>query len=123
MLKSGILPTVCISLAYISGAALTPILLPYVPGRAFALKGFIMAALMFLLLYLIYPAFNSLDLIEIIAWFFIMTTISAFFAMNFTGASTYTSLSGVKKEMRYAVPLQISALTIGLIFWIVKRFI
>jgi len=27
--------------------------------------------------------------------------------MNFTGSSTYTSLSGVKKEMKTALPLQI----------------
>ena len=46
-----------------------------------------------------------------------------FFAMNFTGASTYTSLSGVKKEMHIAVPLQITAILIGFILWIVKRFV
>ena len=28
--------------------------------------------------------------------------------MNFTGASTFTSLAGVKKEMRIAVPIQIA---------------
>jgi acetyl-CoA decarbonylase/synthase complex subunit gamma len=37
--------------------------------------------------------------------------------MNFTGASTYTSLSGVKKEMRVAVPLQIVGALTGVILW------
>ncbi len=40
-------------------------------------------------------------------WFLISGAVSSFLTMNFTGASTYTSLSGVKKEMRFFVPLQI----------------
>jgi acetyl-CoA decarbonylase/synthase complex subunit gamma len=38
--------------------------------------------------------------------------------MNFTGGSTYTSLSGVKKEMRWALPLQIAAIAVGIVTWI-----
>jgi acetyl-CoA decarbonylase/synthase complex subunit gamma len=38
--------------------------------------------------------------------------------MNFTGASTYTSLSGVRKEMRWALPFQIGAGVVGLFLWI-----
>jgi acetyl-CoA decarbonylase/synthase complex subunit gamma len=43
--------------------------------------------------------------------------------MNFTGASTYTSLSGVKKEMRIAMPLEIAAGIAGLGLWLTSRFI
>jgi acetyl-CoA decarbonylase/synthase complex subunit gamma len=43
--------------------------------------------------------------------------------MNFTGSSTYTSLSGVKREMRVAVPLQITAAVIGLGLWITGLFV
>jgi len=43
--------------------------------------------------------------------------------MNFTGSSTYTSLSGVKQEMRMAVPLQIVTGATGLIVWMVSRFL
>ena len=39
-----------------------------------------------------------------------ITAGSSFLAMNFTGASTFTSPSGVKKEMRYALPFQIGLL-------------
>ena len=53
-----------------------------------------------------------------LSWLLIMTTISSFLTMNFTGASTYTSLSGVKKEMRIAVPLQAIAFALGLILLI-----
>jgi len=30
--------------------------------------------------------------------------VSAFYTLNFTGCTTYTSRSGVKKEMRIAIP-------------------
>jgi len=49
--------------------------------------------------------------------------VSAYLAMNFTGASTYTSLSGVKKEMRFALPLQISAAALGLVIWITSLIV
>jgi acetyl-CoA decarbonylase/synthase complex subunit gamma len=55
--------------------------------------------------------------LETAGWLFIISAISTFLAMNFTGASTYTSLSGVKKEMRWAVPLQIGAGALGFVLW------
>ena len=41
--------------------------------------------------------------------------ISSFVAMNFTGSSTYTSPSGVEWEMRRYIPIQATALAIGLV--------
>jgi len=63
------------------------------------------------------------DWLEMLAWLLIIPSISAFLAMNFTGASTYTSLSGVKKEMRWAVPFQISAGVLGFLLWLGSQFI
>ena len=40
----------------------------------------------------------------------------SFLLMNFTGCSTFTSLSGVKREMK-AIPAQIAAGTLGLVLW------
>jgi len=60
---------------------------------------------------------------NILAWFFLAPALSAYLAMNFTGASTYTSLSGVRKEMRWAVPLEIVGGAAGLILWVGSRFV
>jgi acetyl-CoA decarbonylase/synthase complex subunit gamma len=38
--------------------------------------------------------------------------------MNFTGTSTYTSLHGVEKEMRLAMPLQIAGVAIAALLWL-----
>lgn len=123
MLGSGILAIICIMLAFISGVILTPLLLPFIPGRAFALKGFIIVIPIFLFLSYLVTAFQNLIWIERIAWFLLMSSISSFLAMNFTGASTYTSLSGVKKEMGLAVPFQVVGFIAGLILWVISRFI
>jgi acetyl-CoA decarbonylase/synthase complex subunit gamma len=53
------------------------------------------------------------------AWAGLFPALTSFTLMNFTGASTYTSLSGVKAEMRLAVPLQIAATVAGLALWFV----
>jgi acetyl-CoA decarbonylase/synthase complex subunit gamma len=58
-----------------------------------------------------------------VAWFLLITALSSFMTMNFTGASTYTSLSGVKKEMRYAVPVQSVAAAVGIVLWLTARFV
>jgi hypothetical protein len=110
-----------IFLAYFSGIILTPMLLPYIPGRRFSLKGFLMGFLVFLSLVLLKSAGN--DFIEILSWFFIMTTVSSFMAMNWTGSSTFTSLSGVRKEMKVSVPFQIGFALIGIVLQVVGKFI
>lgn len=111
--------------AIAGGAVLNPLLLPYLPGRAFSTKGFsIGLVIAFFLLYL-----RDVNLqawagkIEALAWLLIIPAITGFLAMNFTGASTYTSLSGVKKEMRWALPVQIAAVTTGLAAWITSLLI
>jgi hypothetical protein len=116
----GLRSVLAILAAILSGAVLTPLLLPWLPGRAFSLKGLSMG----ILTALAFAAFRwsgperGAGYLELAAWFLLMPAISAFLAMNFTGASTYTSLSGVRKEMRWAVPLEIGAGALGIGLWI-----
>ncbi len=108
----------------LTGAVLTPLLLPWVPGRAFSLKGWILglaSAWGFILLRGFSPR-SGFHPLEALAWLLLLPALSAYLAMNFTGASTYTSLSGVKKEMRWAVPLEIGFGAAGLILWVAARF-
>jgi acetyl-CoA decarbonylase/synthase complex subunit gamma len=108
-------------LAYISGIVITPMFLPYLPARRFSLKGFYAGGVVFLILLL--SKFTGRNIFEIISWFLIMTAISSFLAMNFTGSSTFTSLSGVKKEMKISVPFQIGFAVIGVVLQVVGKFI
>jgi CO dehydrogenase/acetyl-CoA synthase delta subunit len=122
-LDHGLFAAWAILTALVAGAILTPILLPWLPGRAFALKGFVLglAAALVPALLTNSALVSWSGRLEVLAWLFLVPAISAYLAMNFTGASTYTSLSGVKKEMGWAVPLEIAAACIGVILWIGSR--
>ena len=116
----GLFAVVALLLGILLGGVLTPLLLPLLPGRAFALKGFFLslpAAIFYLSFWGIGGA-TKIGPMEKWPWVLMFPSVSAFLAMNFTGASTYTSLSGVKKEMRWAVPLEIGAAGAGLVLWL-----
>jgi hypothetical protein len=106
-------------LAYIAGIVITPMFLPYIPGRRFSLKGFYSGALVFIILFLL--KLTGSNIFETLSWFLIITAISSFLAMNFTGSSTYTSLSGVKKEMKISVPFQIGFALVGIILQVIGK--
>ncbi len=107
--------------AYISGCVFTPILLPYLPFKRFSLKGLFVGWL-FASLFLYFNVLGK-HIIEIISWYLMMGGLASFMAMNFTGSSTFTSLSGVQKEMKLLLPIQIIGTAIGCIAWIIARFI
>ena len=90
-----------------TGSVITPILLPYIPGRAFSIKGAITGFLGTALSQK--PKNPALAL----GHFLIFPAISSYLALNFTGSSTYTSPSGVEKEMRKALPFIIGGIVIG----------
>jgi hypothetical protein len=107
--------------AYLAGCAITPILLPYIPFTRFSLKGIMIGWLIAILLLYFNLLGNSI--FEIISWFLMIGGLSSFLAMTFTGTTTFTSLSGVQKEMKTAVPMQIGFAGLGFIGWMVTRFI
>jgi hypothetical protein len=124
MARTGLMSALLFTVGYITGAAITPALLPWLPGRAFSAKG-AWAGLLVLLIALGFSqgGFGLLEnRMSIVAWFLLIPAVSSFLAMNFTGASTYTSLSGVQREMKFAVPLQAIAAVLGLGLWIGSRF-
>lgn len=125
VLNDGLFAVLNLLGAVLAGAVLTPILLPWLPGRAFSLKGLIIGLIttLFIALFGAYYLNIRQDYMNLLAWFFLAPALSAYLAMNFTGASTYTSLSGVRKEMRWAVPLEIVGGAVGLILWVGSRFV
>lgn len=110
---------------FLSSVILVPALLPWLPGRSFSAKGAWLGLALVLgstAVAWTHPGlFNNFA--SLASWFLIAPTVASFLAMNFTGASTYTSLSGVRKEMRIAVPLQIVGAIIGIGVWLTGRFL
>ena len=110
--------------AILIGCVVVPVLLPWIPGRAFAWKGWLLGFIWALLV----DAYYAMNVATPISWglalfyLLILPPIASYLAMNFTGSSSYTSLSGVKKEMKIWVPIIISSAAVGIIFMVSSMF-
>lgn len=102
------------------GNFIVPALLPWIPGRAFSCKGWIVGFIYTLLILL---SSSAMDWRQAVVYLLLLPPISAFVAMNFTGSSTYTSLSGVVREMKIAIPTIITSISVGVIFAVANMLI
>ncbi len=103
-------------IAVLAGAALFPVLLPWIPTSAFSTKGFLLggvAAMPFAVTALMTnPSTLWWDRLGWpLVYLLTMPPVAAFLSLNFTGASTFTSRSWVKREIFTYVPIM--AIMIG----------
>jgi len=99
--------------AVVSGTVLTPALLPYIPGKAFSAKGWLVGLGVTTGILGLSGKLKAGDKLLSLGHLLLFPAISSFLAMNFTGASTYTSPSGVNKEMEKALPYIVGAAAAG----------
>lgn len=102
----------------LGGTVLFPLLLPYLPTREFASKGVILGVLLSLPL----SAWNALSHGDRPEWNLVafgiglallMAPVIGYLGLNFTGSSTYTSRTGVKKEIFRWMPIFLAMVIIG----------
>ena len=121
----GILSVLALAVGIFSGAFITPVLLPFVPFRQFALKGIIIGSVFasFTLIFMA-PAIqiHAPGAAGFSSLFLFTVAISSFLAMNFTGTTPFTSPTGVELEMKRFIPVQLSALIISTGLWIYSAF-
>lgn len=112
---SGALPFLLLGLISVfTGAFITPVLLPLIPFRSFALKGWLAGLLtVFLASLLPVIASSQEDRLLLIISYLFFPAVSSYIALQFTGSTTYTGISGVKKELRIAVPLYFIAVAVS----------
>jgi hypothetical protein len=116
----GIMLAAAYAAGILAGAVATPALLPWIPGRSFALKGAITGVLSALGIVALFR--SDLQLLSALALMLWTTAVSSYLAMNFTGSTPYTSPSGVEKEMRKAIPMQAAALLVSVVAWVASAF-
>ncbi len=119
MVNTSLFPVLNILTGYLAGFVITPLLLPVIPLRPFSLKG----ALWGLIFIVFLNELFSVPNIERIALALIGIAVASFTALNFTGATTYTSLSGVKLEMKWSIPFQIGFAAVGLLLFIISKLV
>lgn len=123
---AGLVAAISVLCAFLCAAILGPMLLPLLPGRAFSVKGAALGVACVagsLAVRGSSPAGLHNVWMHRAAWALIVPAISSFVVMTFTGCTTFTSLSGVKREMRFAVPAQVAAAAIGLCLWVIGLFL
>jgi hypothetical protein len=106
--------------AIFTGIAVAPVLLPFIPGRSFAVKGALAGVAFSAGLYFLAGGAHW-SLPVTLAGFLALPALSAFYALNFTGCTPDNSRSGVKKEMRLGLPVMAGALIVSLILVLVGR--
>ena len=107
--------------AVMSGLILGPLLLPILPSKSFAVKGAMVGFIWALCYYLLFG--SNWHHLAIVGAFLALPAVSAFYTLNFTGCTTYTSRSGVKKEMRIGLPAMGASVTIAIVLLIASRYL
>lgn len=104
------------SLAVLAGTVITPVLLPWLPGRRFWLKGLLAAMLVIPLLF-IAPSVTlaAPATLALVLWILAQ---GSYTAMNFTGSTPYTSLNGVEAEMRTGLVVQLILGIAAILLWL-----
>ena len=107
--------------AVLIGTIVTPILLPLLPGRAFSCKGGVVGLVWAVCAIGLNGWLVPIQWFTAIGYCLVLPSISAYLAMNFTGSSTYTSPSGVAKEMKTALPIIVTAIGAGSVMILLSR--
>ena len=95
--------------AVLAGTVLFPALLPFIPTQDFSTKGLLLGAVVslpFAASYLAAPALPPwARALAAASAFLLIPAVVAYLALNFTGCTTFTSRTGVKKEIFRYVPV------------------
>ncbi|MGA8752151.1 MAG: mercury methylation corrinoid protein HgcA [Candidatus Deferrimicrobium sp.] len=119
--ERGLAAVAALAAGILAGGVVTPVLLPWLPGRAFSVKGGLAGGGLAACAAMWYR--GALDPPGALALLLAMTAVSSFFAMNFTGATPFTSPSGVEKEMRRALPVQAGLTVLAGLLWVGGPFL
>lgn len=105
---SGPLAALIAVITAVAGTVLFPVLLPFLPAHDLSIKGIILGWLVTIPFGIVLAADPSIVLWEkiltLMAMFLLIPAVTGFLALNFTGCTTYTSRTGVKKEIFKYVP-------------------
>jgi hypothetical protein len=109
--------------AVMAGSVLTPLGLPLIPGRAFTFKGWLVGAAATAALLHGAGLAGRMDPWLVAASYAFFPAAAGLLAQQFTGASTITSLSGVRKEIRISVWFLLAAGVFAVVGLVVSKIL
>jgi len=105
--------------AILTGGLLVPLLLPWLPSRAFAIKGALAGVLCAIGALLLLP----MGRVEASGVTLLVLAITSFMAMYFTGATTFTNEAGARLEVRRALPVIAVSAALGIVLRVAAAFV
>lgn len=105
--------------AIVIGSVVVPLLLPWLPSKAFSVKGAVAGALWAAASVALLP----LRTVEAAGSALLITAIASYLSMNFTGATTFTTYAGARLEVRRALPPILAAAAVGTILRVAAVFV
>mgnify|MGYP001121990158 CR=1 FL=1 len=124
---AGLRGSAAIVAAVLAGAALFPILLPWLPTREFSTKGFILGAAV-ALPFAASVVVGASDRVwwlragGALAYLLALAPVTAYLALNFTGSTTFTSRTGVRREIFTYVPVMAWTFGAGILLTLALTF-
>jgi hypothetical protein len=108
-------------ISVLAGAFITPVLLPFIPFRSFAVKGWIVGVLAVALAVKVFGLVDGNNTIMLAATCLFFPAASSYIALQFTGSTTFTGMSGVKKELKIGIPVYIVAAGTSLVLMVLSK--
>jgi acetyl-CoA decarbonylase/synthase complex subunit gamma len=108
-------------LAVFTGAFATPALLPWVPFRSFAIKGWLVGMAAVLCAVQLFDPAPLRNTMLLAAAYVFFPALSSYIALQFTGSTTFTGMSGVKKELKIGLPIYGAASAASLVLVVIYK--
>lgn len=99
--------------AVFTGSVITPAALPWLPFRAFSLKGYCAGLMTMAVMHWGFGVCTCVHPWLVAAAWIFCPAVSSWFALQFTGSTTYTNMSGVQKELKIGIWLYGAAAAIS----------
>jgi hypothetical protein len=119
----GVLASAAVVAAILAGVVVFPLVLPWIPTHDFSTKGFILGGLV-ALPFAVLTFFNNPNtvlwqlFVKVVTPLLVLPPVTAFVSLNFTGSTTFTSRSGVRREIFTYIPVMAVLFTAGIIIMI-----
>jgi hypothetical protein len=127
-LVSGPLAALAVLAIVVANLIIFPILLPWIPTPNFSTKGFLLGTIIAIPFFLLALTDNPLaEWWKRLGWalpyLLILPSLVAFIALTTTGVTTYTSTSGVKREISAYFPAMFWMFCGGVLLGVIFRFV
>lgn len=116
-LLAGLVAALAAITAVVGGTVLFPALLPFIPTKDFSTKGLILGLVLAIPFAISFGTTPVLpfpgNALGALAALLLIPAVVAYLALNFTGCTTFTSRTGVKKEIFRYVPVMAAMAVVG----------